>query len=213
MRASFISAFLVGLVGVLVAAYFVPWAQHERVASLTSVAINGGRRETFLVHLPADRLVTVADTDRFPATVGTTLPVPESLSIEPLVLEHFKLRNSAGTVIGLAVRHWSADPTGPVSVWSLSIPSRGTLLLRADGNVPASLAGAMAGAGIGPDRPPRDQLEVVVAAESESASVLSGTEEFIGVRGRYTETWRISGFNDQSELQGTIVIDTIVNQT
>lgn len=212
MRAAFVYAFLLGLGGVLAAAYFVPWAEHERVASATSVAMNGGRRETFLIHLPADRLVEVADRQRYPQTSETTLSVPE-LATEPLLAEHFKLRNTEGTVIGLATRHWSIAPTGSTSVWAVEIPSRGALVLAGDGDVARRLVSALDGAGIIRGLPWSGELEVDVAGADAAPRVVVGTEEFSGVGGRYTETWRISGFNERGELEGTIVLDTVVNQS
>jgi hypothetical protein len=212
MRASFIYAFLLGLAGVLATGYFAPWAQHERVASKTSVAMNGGRRETFLIYLPSDRLVEVADRERYPTTAATTLTVPE-LTALPLLAEHFKLRDMDGTVIGLATRHWSATPTGSTSVWAVDIPGRGALVLAGDGDVAGQLASALAGAGVIAGLPWSGEVEVGVADVESASRVVVGTEEFSGVGGRYSETWRISGFSERGELQGTIVLDTIVNQT
>lgn len=212
MRASFVIAFVVGFVGVLAAGFFMPWGAHERMASKTSVAMNGGRQETFMIFLPADRIVEVADGERFPLALNAAVRVPAELATAAFVAEHFKVRDIDGTVIGLATRHWTATPAGTESVWAVNIPSRGTLVLAAQGDVPGRLASALAGAGDA-SSPRTDEVEVAIAPDASEPRVVAGTDEFQGVSGRYSETWRISGLNERGELQGTIVLSTIVNQT
>jgi hypothetical protein len=211
MRSSFLIAFVLGFGGLLGAGYFVPWGAHERMPSQTSVAMNGGREERFFIYLPADRVVEVADAERFPLALATALRVPPELAASPFVAEHFKVRNADGTVIGLATRHWTETPNGAESVWALNIPSRGTLVLAADGDVPGTLTAALAASGRAGTRP-ADEIEVPIVTEASAPRVIAGTDEFRGVSGGYSETWRVSGLNERGELQGTIVLATVVHQ-
>jgi hypothetical protein len=213
MRSSFVIAFVVGFAGVLAAAYFVPWGAHARILSKTSVAMNGGREETFQIFLPADRIVEVADGERFPLALDSALRVPAELATAAFVAEHFKLRDIDGTVIGLATRHWTATPTGMQSVWAVNIPSRGTLVLAAEGDVPGQLAAALVRTGETSEQARAEEIEVALARDTSEPRVVVGTEEFQGVTGHYSETWHISGLNERGELQGTIVLSTVVNQT
>src|SRR4051812_17606724 len=149
MKITFFLAILFGFVGVLAAGHFVPWGAHVRLPSQTHVIANGGRAEQFLIRLPADR-IDVAGAQKAglraapapgaagarggvgrAAGPGGAGPPPPQLTAEPLLVEHFKIRDAAGNVIGLAARHWSADVHSSGPAWSVMIPSRGALLLTA----------------------------------------------------------------------------------
>ena len=82
--------FVLGLGGALAAAWFMPWFEYQRYYSATSVLPNGGRVEQFMVRLPADRIAAPIRVGASPAGVR---------------LEHFKLRDAEGNVIGLVARH------------------------------------------------------------------------------------------------------------
>lgn len=213
MRSTFVMSFVIGFALVLAGGYLLPWGEHQRVASKTSVAMNGGRQETFLIYLPADRIVEVAETVSLPLVSQTAVRAPAELAVQPLLAEHFKLRDADGTVVGVGTRHWSVTPAGAASVWALSIPSRGTLVLAADGDVPERLRQALAGVALEPGSIWASEIEIGVATERLGAHVVTGTEEFGNVAGRYTETWRLTGVNERGELQGTVVLDTTVNQS
>ena len=135
MKTVFLLAILVGFGGTLAGAHFVPWLKHARLPSHTSVVANGGRAEQFLIRLPADR---IAATDgeagglRATGTSGAML-LPAQFVAEPLLVEHFKVRDSGGSVIGVAARHWNAGGASPTTTWSVLIPSRGAMVLSASG--------------------------------------------------------------------------------
>ena len=65
--------------------------------------------------------------------------LPAQFVAEPLLVEHFKVRDSAGSVIGVAARHWNGGGAGPTTTWSVLIPSRGALVLSAPGEARGAL--------------------------------------------------------------------------
>src|SRR6516164_7015137 len=104
MKITFLSSIFLGFVGVLTAGHFVPWGAHVRLPSQTRVVANGGRAEQFVIRLPADRIdVAGAKTSglRAATAAGASTLAPQ-LAAEPLLIEHFKIRDAAGNVIGLA---------------------------------------------------------------------------------------------------------------
>ena len=111
------------------------------------------------------------------------------------------------------MRHWASTSSGATSVWTVSIPSRGTLVLAADGDIVAQIESALTSAGARADASWSGELEVVVAAADGGSRVLIGTEEFAGYGGRYAETWQISGFSESGDLRATIILDTVVTQS
>lgn len=210
MKTTFFLAIFLGLVGVLAAGHFVPWGAHVRLASQTRVVANGGRAEQFLIRLPADRLeVAGAKTAGLRAT-ATMSTVPPQLTAEPMLVEHFKIRDAAGNVIGLAARHWSADTHAAGTAWSLMIPSRGALLLTAPAEPRAALDTALRTAGYNAGTAWNGDVKVAFAPEgTDSAIVAAGSDEFAGLAGKYSETWTITGVTEGGELRGTIEIDTV----
>src|SRR3970040_41243 len=145
MKRLFIIGLLMGFTGLLAAAHFVPWVSHVRLPSQTSVVANGGRAERFVIRLPADRIHALGS-----ATAGLRsrgFPAPAAIPGEDAtalgLLEHFKVRDSAGNVIGIAARHWTATPSGPRTSWTLTIPSRGSLVLAAPGAGPGRVDAAL----------------------------------------------------------------------
>jgi hypothetical protein len=212
MKTTFFLTLLLGFVGVLAAGHFIPWGAHVRLPSQTRVVANGGRAEQFLIRLPADRIEVVgAKTAGLraaaPLASGT---LPPQLTAEPLLVEHFKIRDAAGNVIGLAARHWSADARAAGTAWSLMIPSRGALLLTAPGEARAALDAALHNAGYSAGTAWNGDVRVAFAPEgAENAIVAAGSDEFSGLDGRYSETWTITGVTDAGELHGTIELDTV----
>ena len=141
MRALFLLSLLVGFGGTLVAAHWVPWVGHQRLAAQTSVVLNGGRAEQFMIRLPADR---IAATDGKAGGIRSVVPngpmlLPAKFVGEPLLIEHFKVRDADDKVIGIAARHWGDTERGLMTTWSVLIPSRGALLLRAPGEARGAL--------------------------------------------------------------------------
>jgi hypothetical protein len=210
MKTTFFLAIFLGFVGVLAAGHFVPWGAHVRLASQTHVIANGGRAEQFVIRLPADRIdVAGAKTSGLRAAAGASA-LPAQLASEPLLVEHFKVRDAAGNVIGLAARHWSADAHASGTAWSLMIPSRGALLLTAPAEPRAALDTALRSAGYNAGTAWNGDVKVAFAPEgTDAAIVAAGSDEFAGLAGKYSETWTITGVTDGGELHGTIEIDTV----
>jgi len=209
MKTTFFLAIFLGFVGVLAAGHFVPWGAHVRLPSQTRVIANGGRAEQFLIRLPADRIdVASAKTSGLRAAPGAGTST--LATTEPLLVEHFKVRDAAGNVVGLAARHWSADAHASGTAWSLMIPSRGALLLTAPAEPRAALDTALHTAGYSAGATWNGDVKVAFAPEGTDAAIVAGgSDEFAGLAGKYTETWTITGVTDGGELHGTIEIDTV----
>lgn len=214
MKATFFLALLLGFAGVLAAGHFVPWGAHVRLPSQTRVIANGGRAEQFLIRLPADRIDAAgAKAAGLRAAAPTGASLPPQLTAEPLLVEHFKVRDAAGNVIGLAARHWSGDSHSSGTAWSLLIPSRGALLLTAPGEQRAALDTALRNAGYNAGTAWAGDVRVDLAPEgADTAIVAAGSDEFSGLAGTYSEAWTITGVTDGGELHGTIEIDTVTRR-
>jgi hypothetical protein len=215
MKFTFIFTLLLGFAGVLAAGHFVPWGAHVRLPSQTRVVANGGRAERFVIRLPVDRVAAAgakAAGMRADAVAGSPALPPE-LTAEPLLVEHFKLRDGSGNVVGLAARHWSADAHAQGTAWSLMIPSRGALLLTAPGEARGAIDAALRNAGYSPGSTWTGDVRVALAPEgADNAVVAAGSDEFAGLGGRYSELWTITGVSDGGELRGTIEIDTVTRR-
>jgi hypothetical protein len=215
MKTTFFLAVFLGFVGVLAAGHFVHWGNQVRLPSQTHVVANGGRAEQFLIRLPADRIEVVGANAaglRAAAPPGASA-LPAQLTAEPLLVEHFKIRDTSGNVIGLAARHWSAAAHASGTAWSLMIPSRGALLLTAPGEPRAALDSALRNAGYNAGTAWTGDVQVAFAPEgTDTAIVAAGSDEFSGLAGKYNETWTITGVTDGGELHGTIELDTVTRQ-
>jgi hypothetical protein len=212
MKVFFILGILAGFASALAGAHVFPWLHAPRVPAATSVVANGGRAERFVIRLPADRLVADGSEGlglraaAFPAGVA----VPSLTDPAKAVLvEQFKIRDVSGAVIGIAARHWTSTPSGPVAAWLLLLPGRGALMATAPGEPSAAVDSALAAAGRRQGRAWTGAVEVV-AAGGDGAKILAGSEEFDGLTGQYTETWAITGVGADAELQGTITLDTVI---
>ena len=214
MKFLVILGFLLGLGGVLTAAGVVPLAVQERVASQTSVANNGGRLETFIIRLPADRIAATGDSASPPFVLDpvTAVAAPAELSAAAFMLEQFKLRNVDGDVIGTAMRHWTEADAASATTWGVSLPGRGTLVWSSDGNSPALLSAAIASAGAQPGAVWQGELRVPLADGDDIGRVLTGTEEFAGSAGVVAEIWDVTGVGSNGELRGTISLQTRVSR-
>lgn len=211
MKTLFLLAILAGFGGTLAAAHYVPWVSHARLPSQTSVVANGGRAERFMIHLPADRIsaTDAAAGGLRSSTADGLVQLPAQLAVQPLVVEHFKVRDAAGSVIGVAARHWAEGDGARTTAWSLLIPSRGVLLLTAPGEAPRALDTALENAGYNPGAEWRGEVAVALAP---SGLVSGGTGEFEGFGGNYTETWRVTGVGVPTDIRGTIELDTVMQR-
>jgi len=177
------------------------------------VVPNGGRSEQFLIHLPADR---IAATDaaagglRSPAGHGAMV-LPAKFVAQPLLVEHFKVRDSAGSVIGVAARHWSAVGGRATTTWSLLIPSRGAMILNAEGEEQGALDGALRAGGVSPGRA-WEGLVTVAMTPAEAGTVAAGTGEFTSLSGSYTESWIVAAVDEAGQVSGTVELNTITRR-
>src|SRR5687767_9710819 len=109
MKTVFLLALIVGFGGTLAGAHLAPWLQHARLPSHTSVVANGGRAEQFMIRLPADRIgATDGEAGGLRGKgAGGAMLLPAQFMAEPLLIEHFKIRDTSGSVVGVAARHWN----------------------------------------------------------------------------------------------------------
>lgn len=213
MKIVFLTALLLGFGGTLAGAHFAPWRTHARLPSHTTVVANGGRAEQFLIRLPADRIAaTDAEAGGLRARAERAMALPAQFVTEPLVVEHFKVRDAAGSVVGVAARHWAGAGTGAATTaWSILIPSRGALVLRAPGEARGVLETALRGRGFSAGAAWAGQVAVPMVREGEGA-VAAGTGEFEGLAGSYTETWTVAAIDEDGKLSGTIELGTVTSK-
>ena len=162
MLKTVIFGFLLGIVGTVAAAYYVPVVDQHRESSVISVAPNGGNRESFRINIPADRIMVGAPKQAEPLPPGLDWPADELF--DGVRVELFKLRNSADAVVGVASRMAADSDAIEDSVeWVLHLPARGTFYV-------AMPVQAVDGA-----------LRV--------GSLRAGTREFDGMQGKVSERW------------------------
>jgi len=204
-------AVLLGFGATLAAGYFVPGIEHARLPSLTSVVANGGRSEQFVIRLPADRLTaTDGEAGGLRAQRGEgAMLLPAKLMAEPVLVEHFKVRDSDGSVVGVAARHWNGSASGATTTWALLIPSRGALVFSAPGESRSMLEAALRQRGYAAGRAWDGEVELMVTRLDAPGILTAGTQEFASLSGAYLETWTVAGVDENGEVRGTIVLDTV----
>lgn len=210
LKVTFISGIFFGLAAVVSGAGFYPWIDHERLESQTQVVPNGGRSEAFFIRLPVDRVASLGTEGFAPgaAAFPAALALPDSLGSQPMQIDHFKVRDSGGNVIGVASRHTVDLADSAAVAWSVSFPSRGALWLVGQFD-PAAFDAAVAGLGYQPYEAWAGDLDFRVGdPQSSSGEVRGGTSEFSALTGTYTERWHITGVGNAGELRGTIELDT-----
>lgn len=206
-------AVLLGFGATLAGGHFVPGIDHARLPSLTSVVANGGRSEQFLIRLPADRLTaTDGEVGGLRAQRGEgAMLLPAKLMAEPVLVEHFKVRDSGGNVVGIAARHWAGAASGATTTWALLIPSRGAAILSAPGESRGALEAALREGGYTAGRAWDGEIELALTRADAPGVLAAGTEEFADLSGSYTETWLLTGVDESGELRGTIVLDSVTS--
>ncbi|HJR69579.1 MAG TPA: hypothetical protein VKA43_06030 [Gammaproteobacteria bacterium] len=204
-------AVLLGFGATLAGGYFVPGIEHARLPSLTSVVANGGRSEQFVIRLPADRLAaTDGEAGGLRAQRGEgAMLLPAKLMAEPVLVEHFKIRDAGGNVVGIAARHWDGNASGATTTWALLIPSRGAAVLSASGESRGVLEASLRGRGYAAGRAWDGEVELMVTRPEAPGVLTAGTQEFASLSGAYLETWTVAGVDEDGELRGTIVLDTV----
>lgn len=211
LKALFITGFLLGLAAVFAAAGFYPWVDHPRLVSRTQVQPNGGRREDFFVRLPVDQIASVGSEDLAvgAASFPPSLELPTPLAGAPLQIDHFKVRDAGGNVVGVASRHTVGLADSAAVAWSITLPSRGALWLV--GNVdPQRFDAAYASMGYQPGEAWSGELELPMGGRPDGTSgrVQGGSDEFATLTGSYTERWHLTGMDEAGELRGTIELNT-----
>lgn len=196
MKRLFQLGIILGLAGTLLAAWLLPWVEYTRYRSETQVVANLGRLEQFVVRLPSDR-------------IGD--PVTTVSGDTAVTLEHFRLRDAAGNVIGLAARHRLGNGSGDELAWFISVPSRGTMTFAATnvagaGGVDSVLAarGAV----------PGQNLEPQLSFDAPwSATSVNTTGEFVEIDFELLESWMVTGVLESGEVRGTLLLNTIGRQS
>lgn len=203
MKLAFLTGLLLGFVGLLVAAGGYPLVQHPRVASQTQVVPNGGRAERFLIRLPADRI------GGFEGADGGA-PVARPGLAAGVSIEQFKIRDVDGRVIGVAARHAADTDAGRGTAWVVSIPSRGTFMLGAEGVPQAPLEQALQSAGYVAGAAWEGNVQVdTVPSAAGAAQFSAGTAEFADLEIAFSESWTVTGVGADGALRGTVELATI----
>jgi hypothetical protein len=213
MKTLLLVAFVCGFGGTLAAAHFAPWLQHTRLPSHTSVVANGGRAEQFVIRLPADRIAaTDGEAGGLRANgLAGRMALPAQFVADPLLVEHFKVRDAAGSVVGVAARHWHGAGAAATTTWSILIPSRGALVLSAFGEPRGAVESALRANGYSPGKPWSGRISVPMIAQGQLGAVTTGTGEFEGLSGNYTEAWTVAAVDEDGRVSGTVQIDTVTS--
>ena len=213
MKTLLLVAFVCGFGGTLAAAHFAPWLQHTRLPSHTSVVANGGRAEQFVIRLPADRIAaTDGEAGGLRANgLAGRMALPAQFVADPLLVEHFKVRDAAGSVVGVAARHWHGAGAAATTTWSILIPSRGALVLSAFGEPRGAVESALRANGYSPGKAWSGRISVPMIAQGQLGAVTTGTGEFEGLSGNYTEAWTVAAVDEDGRVSGTVQIDTVTS--
>lgn len=213
MRLTFTFGFLLGFAGLLAGTYFFPLVNHARIDSLTAVALNGGRTESFLIRLPVDRISSIGDSTAGMRAVshpaGIALPV--EFGATGLLVEHFKLRDAEGNVIGLTAHHATDSAAGTLSVWAFQIPGRGTVVFSGPARPSSAIDEALRNAGHVRGQRWNGEISVDTLIAADQTRIVEGTGEFRDVDGRLEQVWQITGVSATGELRGTIEFRTVVS--
>jgi len=162
MLKTIIFGFLLGIVGTVAAAYYVPVVDQYRESSVISVAPNGGNMESFRINVPTDRIMIGAPMQAEPLPPGLRWPTEEMF--DGVRVELFKVRNTRDTVIGVASRMVAdSDQIADSVEWVVHLPARGTFYVT----MPAQ---------------PAD-------GDRRVGSMRAGTREFRPMQGAVSERW------------------------
>jgi hypothetical protein len=212
MKIVFLLALLIGFGGTLAGAHYAPGLKHARLPSKTSVVANGGRAEKFLIRLPADRIAaTDGEAGGLRAKgVDGVMMMPAQFVAEPLLVEHFKVRDAGGAVIGVAARHWNGTGAEATTTWSVLIPSRGALVMSSRGEAKAALDAALRSRGYSAGKEWAGTVALPMTGDGQGV-VAAGTGEFAKLAGAYTETWSVAAVDADGKVSGTIELATVTS--
>ncbi len=218
MARLFYGSVLVGVLLAVLAAGLFPLPRHERYRSDISVIADGGRAEDFIIQWPQDRVVLGAAPGLRQA--GAAIVLADGAAVGASV-EVFRLRDTAGNVVGLASRSTSrrAGPDGePIqgSDWVLLLPSRGALFLTQENRRDVAPRPLAADGGLQPAVEDiaglwsqGNRLQITGDPSSGGAGrVAGGTDEFFGLTGRYDETWELEEIRAGGSTRGRITLAT-----
>ncbi len=161
MLKTFIAGIVLGIAAAAGVLQAYPVVDQQRVASIVSVAANGGNAESFHVNVPMDRIMVGSSERANPLPVGLEWPVDDVLS--DTRVELFKIRNARDIVVGVAARTAASDASPAVVDWVLHIPARGSLYVTMDAT-------------------PLD-------SGLRRGQLRAGSREFAGLSGFVTERW------------------------
>ncbi len=169
MLKTLISGFLLGIVGTIAAAYYLPVVDQYRESSVISVTPNGGNTESFRINIPTDRIMVGAPRQSEPIPRGLRWPADELFG--GVRVELFKVRNTRDAVIGVASRLVADSDVIEDSVeWVLHLPARGTFYVV----MPAEAADGAHRVGV----------------------LRAGTREFRPMQGEVLEHWVPNTYDD-----------------
>jgi hypothetical protein len=162
MLKTLIFGILLGVVGAVVAAFYVPVVDQHRESSVISVSPNGGNTESFHINIPTDRIMIGAPGQAEPLPPGLQWPADERF--DGVRVELFKVRNARKSVVGVASRMVADGERMEDSVeWVMHLPARGTFYAA----MPAELADG----------------------ERRVGMLRAGTREFRPMQGEISERW------------------------
>jgi len=171
MLKSLILGFVLGIIGMVAAVYYVPVVDQYRETSVISVEPNGGNSESFYINVPMDRILVGVPDRANPVPPG--LNWPGEAFLDDVRVELFKVRNSRNAVIGVASRVAAqSDSIGDSIEWVLHFPARGSLFV----SMPARS---------------RDGV-------SRIGDLRAGTREFQAMHGTVSERW-VANVDDETE--------------
>lgn len=174
---------------------FYPFPESPRVYSQAAALTNGSREEIFFIRLPDDRIGS--------PRAASTAPFPQQafspVGKERILAELFRVRDSEGTIIGLATRMNGTVPgllgePEPVTDWMLLVPGRGALMMS---------RGAIATGG---ER--EFYVDRMGFSFENSGPVISGTDGFAGLTGFYSEETEIENIDASGQAHGEVRLIT-----
>ena len=179
----------------LLAARLYPLHDVKRLQTDAAVLANGGREEVFQIRLPDDRLGS--------PRAAAVAPFPQQAfareGTENILAELFRVRNSAGRVVGLASRM-----SGNVAInklrarenvdWMLMIPGRGALLMSTQG--------------MSANRGKSYPFDYLGLDPARSGKLLEGTWEFAGLTGFFLEETEVKGVDESGQTVGLLKLIT-----
>lgn len=167
-----------------------------------------------MIRLPADRIAaTDAEAGGLRSTgVDGAMLLPAQFVAEPLLVEHFKVRDAADTVVGVAARHWHGSGAAATTTWSILIPSRGALVLSSFGEPRGALEAQLRKNGYNAGKAWDGKITVDMIPQGQLGNVATGTGEFAGLSGSYTEAWTVAAIDEDGRLSGTVELNTITSR-